>query len=73
MLYIEVKDLMRFANQLKVELSEKVKTNNCQVNQTRALLIQSIKDLGKKKEQFLAAFEEAFNNRQWLKLSKQTK
>jgi hypothetical protein len=45
MLRLEYKDLLRFANSLKAELTEHLKTNSSAAIPTRQLLIQSIKDL----------------------------
>ncbi len=65
----ELRDLQRFAFSLKQELTENMKLNK-NINSTKTLLIQSIKDLSRKKEIFVNVFVEAITNSKWLKLSK---
>eukprot|EP00347_Sterkiella_histriomuscorum_P014820 403359402 len=70
MLIQEHRDLSRFVQELKIELTDQIRQNNRQAQQTKGLLIQTIKDLTKKKEQFALAFDEVFLHSQWIKLSK---
>lgn len=63
---------MRFAYSLKQELTDLIKSgqNNSAAVTTKQLLIQSVKDLAKKREQFNSNFYEAIGASNWLKLSK---
>lgn len=62
--------MMKFAYQLKQELTENVKNKSNNVNTLKQLLLQSVKDLSKKREQFLCQFCEVYTSLQWLKLTK---
>ncbi|CDW73376.1 UNKNOWN [Stylonychia lemnae] len=70
MLKAEHNDLMRFIFELKIELGEQIKSNNRQAFSTKQLLIQSIKDLSKKKDQFYQTYIEIYNHQHWIKISK---
>jgi hypothetical protein len=62
----EYVDLLKFACQLKRELSESVRNGNGNIGQTKKLLVHSIKDLGQKREQFYQVFVEVYDNKHWL-------
>ena len=51
-LRVEYRDLIKFAFQLKEELADHMKNNSKAVGPTKLLLVQSVKDLTKKREQF---------------------
>ena len=52
----EYKDMVKFAVTLKNELAENIRNQSSNIEQTKMLLIQSVRDLSHKREQFQEAF-----------------
>lgn len=72
-LRLEYADLISFAFRLQLELKQLDPLNDyAQVKQTKALLVQSVKDLNQKRLQFNDQFYSVFSNgAQWIEQSRQ--
>ena len=74
-LRIEYADLLSFAFGLQVELRQLSQAGrHAQIHQVKSLLVQSVKDLNQKREQFNTMLEAVLSSgKQWLEQSRPEK